>query len=793
VSNEDKMSNDEKSGAFTGKVMLSENARLVLEKRYLKRNEEGKVVETPEEMFRRVARTIAKVDSIYEKITEEEIRKVENEFFETMATLDFLPNSPTLINAGRALQQLSACFVLPVEDSIESIFESIKNSAIIHKSGGGTGFSFSRLRPKDDIVQSTGGIASGVLSFMEAFNVATDVVKQGGVRRGANMAVLRIDHPEIREFIHVKEDPKRLNNFNLSVAITDEFMQALFSDGEISLINPRSNLETARVKARELFDEICKSAWDNGEPGIIFIDRINETNPTPELGRIESTNPCGEQPLLPYESCNLGSINLAHFVKISEREKEPAVTVWDGLKGEELDKMIDELMSKIDFLRLGKTVHIAVHFLDNVIDANVYPLKKIEDMTKGNRKIGLGVMGFADMLIMLGVPYDTDASVRIGENVMKFIAEEARKASLELAKKRGTFPNFEKSIYYKKEIKENAKGKYSYRNATLTTIAPTGSISMIANCSSGIEPLYSVAYVRLAFEKERMLVVNQRFESIAKARGFYSEKLIEEIAEKGSVQCIDEIPIDVRRLFVNAHDISPEWHVRIQAAFQANVDNAVSKTINFRESATWEDVKNAFLLAYKLGVKGITVYREGSRREQVLAKMRPTKERTRPRTRPKYTHGRTEKITTSCGNLYVTINEDENGLCEIFVQMGKSGGCAMSQLEAIARLVSLALRAGVDAESIIKQLRGIRCPSPTISGGGAVLSCPDAIARAMENYILSQCDTCKAIKGEKEGVEKVHISELPNVVGVCPECGDPVVQEGSCSICKGCGYTRCGV
>ncbi len=786
------------SNGHTGKVKLTENARLVLAKRYLKRDTEGKVVETPEEMFRRVARTIAAVDRKYDKLSDDDIKNTEDEFYDVMASLDFLPNSPTLMNAGREMQQLSACFVLPIEDSISSIFEAVKDSAIIHKSGGGTGFSFSKLRPKDDVVQSTGGIASGVLSFMEAFNVATDVVKQGGVRRGANMAVLRVDHPEIRNFIHVKEDPRRLNNFNLSVGITEDFMNAVEKDKEFPLVNPRNGRETERVRAREIFGEIAEAAWSNGEPGMVFLDRINAANPTPQLGMIEATNPCGEQPLLPYESCNLGSINLSHFVRLYEDGNaisDVAAVVWDGLNEPELSKLIEKISLRIDLQRLAKTVRTAVHFLDNVIDANEYPIEKIAKITIGNRKIGLGVMGFADMLIMLGVPYDTEAAIRLGELVMSKIEEESRSASLELAKKRGVFPNFTKSVFYDREQAEKNVGKYSYRNATLTTIAPTGTISMIANCSSGIEPLYAVAYVRLAFEKERMLVVNPHFERMMKERGMYSEALLEKIAELGSVQCVEEVPMDIRRLFVDAHDIAPEWHIRVQAGFQAHVDNAVSKTINFRESATIDEVRSAFLLAYRLGVKGITAYREGSRRGQVLSKMGLSPPQiARPRPRPKYTHGRTEKMQTACGNLYVTINEDEAGLCEVFVQMGKSGGCAMSQLEAIARLVSLALRAGVDTESILKQLRGIRCPSPMLTGNGAILSCPDAIAKAIESYLASKCKVCAAAKGApREEHEDVRIAEIPNVVGVCPECGDPLVQEGGCSLCRSCGYTRCGV
>jgi ribonucleoside-diphosphate reductase alpha chain len=731
---------------------LSANALKVLEKRYLKKDEDGKVVETPEDLFRRVASNIASADLQYGK-SAEVVRETEEDFYLMLTSLVFLPNSPTLMNAGRRLGQLSACFVLPVEDSMESIFDAVKNTAIIHKSGGGTGFSFSRLRPNGDIVGSTKGISSGPVSFMTVFDTATEAVKQGGTRRGANMGILRVDHPDILSFITCKDDTTRFNNFNISIALTDEFMQAVEEDKSYDLINPRTRKITNTLKAKDVFHLIVEHAWKNGEPGIVFIDRVNASNPTPNVGRIESTNPCGEQPLLPYESCNLGSINLAKMVKTDRREVD-----WD---------------------RLRDTTSKAVHFLDNVIDLNKYPLQKIEEMTKSNRKIGLGVMGWADMLLQLGIPYNSDKAAALAEGVMKFIQDEGKQASARLAEERGVFPNYRGSIY---------DGKIELRNATVTTIAPTGTLSIIAGCSSGIEPIFAVSFVRTVMEGTKLIEINPYFEKVAKEREFWSRDLMERIADRGSIQEFDDIPDDVKKVFVTAHDIAPMEHIMMQAAFQKFVDNAVSKTVNFPHKATPKDVEDVYLLAYKLGCKGVTVYRDGSREKQVLTKGRKDEkaaieswQKIVPRKRPDVIRGATRFMKTGCGNLYVTINEDEQGhLFELFTSMGKAGGCAASQSEAIGRLVSLAFRSNIEPEEVIKQLKGISCHSPIWHEGGRILSCSDAIARALEKYHI------KGSKGNGDGHKIVMI------MGACPECGGAIEHEGGCAVCHNCGFTRCG-
>lgn len=563
-------------------LSLTRNSLLVLQKRILARSAEGKVIETPEEMFRRVARSIASADLKYG--TAENAEASEQAFLEVMTRLEFLPNSPTLMNAGRALAQLSACFVLPIEDSMESIFGTLADTALIQKSGGGTGFAFSRLRPKEDPVESTQGQSSGPVSFMRLYNFATEITKLGGKRAGANMAILRVDHPDIEEFIAAKTNPIELNTFNISVALSDEFMERVKSGEPYNLINPRTGLPVGQLDARSVFQRIVESAWRNGEPGVIFIDRINRDNPTPEFGAIESTNPCGEQPLLPYESCVLGSINLARFA-------------FDG---------------RVDYERLRKVVATGVHFLDNIIDVSEFPIPQIESITRANRKIGLGVMGWADLLIELGIAYDSDEAVELADEVMAFISAEALRTSEEIATQRGPFPRwFQETIY------QNT-GAVPRRNATVTTVAPTGTISLIADCSSGIEPIYSVAYQRLSFESEQMLFIHPLFEQYARKNNFYSDRLMSQVAGKGSLNDCPDVPDEAKQLFVTTHDIAPGWHVRMQAAFQKHIDAAVSKTINFPNQAVVEDVRQTYMLAYDLGCKGITIYRDGSRERQVL-------------------------------------------------------------------------------------------------------------------------------------------------------------------------------
>jgi len=738
-----------------GGAELSENAMRVLEKRYLKTDEHFNVIETPFDMFRRVAKNIASAEK------EADAGYWEQEFYRVMANLEFLPNSPTLMNAGRDLQQLSACFVLPVEDSMESIFDTIKNTALIHKSGGGTGFSFSSLRPAGDTVGSTGKVASGPVSFMQAFDAATDVIKQGGMRRGANMAILNVDHPDIEEFITAKESGDKLTNFNLSVAATDRFMIAMEEGIDYDLRNPRDGSVQKQLNAKEVFDKIVDLAWRTGDPGLVFIDRINSKNPTPQLGPIESTNPCGEQPLLPYESCNLGSINLS--LMVTTQKDDRAATDYD---------------------KLQDTIRIAVRFLDNVIDKNRFPLPEIEEMTKKTRKIGLGVMGFADMLIKLQIGYDSEEALEVAEEIMRFINEKATEASEELAEERGVFPAFEDSDH-------QVLGGHRVRNATITTIAPTGTLSIIANCSSGIEPLFALSYERHILDGDELVEVHPYFEEVARKEGFYSPELMKELARRGSIRGIEGIPNWVNKVFVTAHDINPEWHVRMQAAFQRSTHNAVSKTINFPHSATKEDVAQAYMLAYSLGCKGITIYRDRSKDSQVLNIVGEEEEEKtgslEPRRRARVTKGVTEKVSTGCGSIYVTVNSDEYGICEVFSSLGKAGGCASAQLEAISRLISLALRSGVDVAAIVKHIRGIRCPSIAWDQGHAVLSCPDAIASVLERQIKGADSSSDSDTSHSKPSEAAV-----QLGGQCPECGGLLVYQEGCQICHGCGYTKCG-
>ncbi len=757
----------------------TEQALKVLEERYLVKDEKLLPVETPEEMVWRVAWEIASAEATW-GANKKDVESIAVDFYELMVSRKFLPNSPTLMNAGRELGQLSACFVLPVEDNMGGIFGTIRNTALIHQSGGGTGFSFSRIREKGARVKSTSGVASGPISFMNAFNAATETVKQGGTRRGANMGMLRIDHPDIMEFITCKEDNGTLNNFNISVAITEKFMKAVEKDKDYDLISPLTGKRTGSLNAREVFDIIVKQAWKNGEPGIVFIDRMNKDNPTPKIGAIESTNPCGEQPLLSYESCNLGSINLSNFVE-------------DG---------------EIDWDRLRDVIRWSVRFLDDVIDMNKYPIEEIDEMTRSNRKVGLGVMGFSDMLIQLEVPYNSDEAVAVAEDVMRFIQEEGRKMSEELAKDRGVFPNWKDSIY--------GERKQRVRNATITTIAPTGSISMIADASSGVEPLFAVSFIKNVMDKDELVMTNPIFLSIAKRMGFYSEDLMKKIAKSGTLDGIDEVPKEVKRVFVVAHDVSPIWHLKIQAAIQKYTDNAVSKTVNFDHSATKKDVAEVYKLAYELGCKGVTIYRDGSREEQVLNIGKVNKKgaqevQTDPSTRvvrqrAKVTYGRTIQIMTGCGKLYVTVNEDEKGRpFELFSAMGKAGGCAASQAEAISRMVSTSLRSGIEPKVIIKHLKSIACHRPFGFGPDRITSCSDAIARALESFISPPTlgivkdenivKTQKQLEIKIEDIQpqkKEKASGSSYIGGICRECGGPIEYEGGCMVCRSCGYSECG-
>ncbi len=750
-------------------MKLTDNALTVLKKRYFRKDNNGKPIENWDKMIRRVAVNISNGNKEKEKL-----------YYDLLDSGNFLPNSPTLMNAGHDLQQLSACFVLPLEDSMESIFESIKNAALIHKSGGGTGFSFSRLREADARVRSTNGVSSGPISFLKVFNAATDAVKQGGTRRGANMAILAVDHPQILEFITCKENTQELTNFNLSVGITEKFMNAVYEDSEYDLISPHTKDVIKKLKARDVFDLIVKMAHQNGEPGIVFLDRINKHNPTPHIGEIESTNPCGEQPLLPNEACNLGSMNLAGMIKDDQMD-------WETLE---------------------KATRDAVDFLDSVIDMSKFPLPEIDEMVKSNRKIGLGVMGWADLLFLLKIPYNSDEAINLAEQVMEFVDYHSKVRSIELAEEKGAFKNFKGSIYEtEKLIREDLKldwkelnkiiAKKGIRNATTTTIAPTGTISMICNTSGGVEPQFSLVYVKNVMDGNKLLYINPHFEKAMKDAGIYSSELMEKVADEGSVAHLDEIPEEIKKVFVTSHDISPKWHIRMQGAFQKYVDNAVSKTINFTKEATKEEIKMAYELAYELGCKGVTVYRDGSRENQVLNVGKEVKEpktnghRVAPRERPEITTGMTQKIETGCGHLYVTINSDEKGACEIFTQMGKVGGCASAQLEAIARLTSLLLRSNVKVSSIARQLKGIRCPSPMWSNGEIVTSCADSIAKSLEVFLTLDKDTVKNIKKINKKASKKPRRQSTSSMKICPDCGSTVEHTEGCLKCNSCGWSKC--
>jgi len=660
------------------------------------------------------------------------------------------------MNAGTDLGQLAACFVLPVGDSIEEIFDAVKHAALIHKSGGGTGFSFSRLRPADSRVGSTGGVASGPLSFLRIFNTATEQIKQGGTRRGANMGILRVDHPDILKFIKAKEREGELNNFNLSVGLTEAFMRAVDKDEEYDLVAPNNGEARERLKAREVFSLLVQKAWESGDPGMVFLDRINRDNPTPLLGEVEATNPCGEQPLLPYEACNLGSINLALFYDQN---------VGDG----------------IDWDGLRTVVHQSVRFLDNVIEASVYPLPQITEMVRTNRKIGLGIMGFADLLYQLEIPYNSAEGVMLAERVMSFIDEQSKIASKALAEERGPFPAYEGSVFAQKK-------QGPYRNATTTTIAPTGTLSILAGCSSGVEPLFALSFVRNVMDGDKLVEVNPYFEAAVKKAEAYSPKLMEEVAKTGTVQSMDFLPAELRRVFVTAQDIEPIWHLKMQAAFQKYTDNAVSKTVNLPNSATQEDIWDIYWKAYEYGCKGVTVYRDGCKASQVLCtgegqeKKEAGEEdpgKTVVRKRPDIVYGFTQKVDTGLGALYLTINEQDGKPFEVFATIGKSGKSITAKAEAIGRLVSLALRSGVAVRDIVEQLKGIGGEHPKFQKKILLQSIPDAVAWVLENRYLS---------GEKYA--SAHANGLTKEL--CPECGEVLTFEEGCNCCKACGYTKCG-
>jgi ribonucleoside-diphosphate reductase alpha chain len=821
------------SPAPRGTLDLSANALTVLERRYLIKDEQGKPTETAYDLFWRVARHVAAPDEKY-GASAKAVSGLAETFFELMATRVWMPNSPTLMNAGRPLGQLSACFVLPIEDALSNgkngIYDTLRAMALVHQSGGGTGFAFSRLRPKNDVVRSTMGVASGPVSFMKLYDASTDVVKQGGTRRGANMGILRVDHPDILEFIACKDDLTQVTNFNISVAITDQFMQALEAGRSYDLIHPRTGQVVGQLDAGEVFRRIVHGAWKTGEPGVFFVDRANAFNPVPHLGEYEATNPCGEQPLLPYDVCNLGSINLGLFAGANDVE-------WD---------------------RLRTAVHLCTHFLDNVIDANRYPLDEIDELAKRIRRVGLGVMGWADLLGRLGIPYNSEEGVALGRRVMEFVDEESKQASELLAEQRGAFPEWERSIWGPDETcARNAAGERirpmrKLRNCNLTTVAPTGTISIIAGCSSGIEPLFAIAFMR---NQAGVLMpdVNEEFTAIAKREGWYSEDLIRRIAEAGHIH-FDEVPERWQRVFVTAHDVTPEWHIRMQAAFQEFTDSAISKTCNFPNEATEKDVEQIYRFAYQLGCKGVTVYRDGAREMQVLstgqtakkvqeaavgigtakaapadaalaealgriAELEAELQRTRSqlhdaetenlqrravRSRPDLLRGTTRRLESTLGTMYVTITEDDKGQpFEVFISLGKAGGALMADVEAIGRLISLALRSGVPLTKVYRQLRDISSDRAVGLGPNKVKSVPDAIGIAIEKWLQDRNGIQQDLLSPtpalaprevvpESGGEAALRSAPEDFIGACPDCGSQLAFVEGCAKCHVCGYSECG-
>jgi len=746
---------------------------VVLAERYLMKDEQGRIVETPEQMYRRVAQAVAKAE-LKHGAADSDVKSIADEFFKIMANGLFLPNSPTLMNAGREDGMLSACFVLPIEDSIDAIFEAVKQTALIQKAGGGTGFSLDKLRPTGDIVRSSGGKTSGPISFWRVFSQTTEAIQQGAFRRGANMAMMSIDHPDILKFITAKRNHDEFTNFNISVKVSNAFLEKLRKEPDTSHIvtNPRTrkdyviprsvnidsytiddllpagNVEAECCTVRDVWEMIVANAYATGEPGLCFIDRINEDNPTPNLGKIEATNPCGEQPLLPYEACNLVSINVARFVTEDTTDLD-----WDSL---------------------AKTVELAVRFLDDVIDVSYWPVPQICEITLGNRKIGLGIMGFADALILLGIRYDSEEAVALAEKLACFIQEHAHDASDQLAAERGKFPNWVGSTW-------DTKYHRPMRGAACTTIAPTGTISLIAGCNGGIEPIFSIVSRRNILDGKEFVHLAQVIEDLGDKEGWLSDGVRHRLVNGASPKDISEIPKRIANALVTAHEISPQWHVRIQASFQKYTDNAVSKTVNLPEDATIEDVDKVFHLAHELGCKGVTVYRNGARPHQVITAAHTTSyvgsAAIVPRPRTNKTKGETIKFRMGCGTLFVTVNKDDGGLCEVFANLGKAGGCP-SQSEATARVLSVALRSGIDPAILIEQLKGIRCLSTLArrkdNKNIDVLSCPDAIARAIEDVMHNASDL----------ISPVHAN-------ICPDCGLPLHKEAGCFVCV-CGYSKCG-
>ena len=817
-------------------LQLSDNAITVLKRRYLIKDDLGNPAERPEDLFWRVARTIAEPDARY-GASPKAVEALAETFYDVMATRVWMPNSPTLMNAGRPLGQLSACFVLPVEDSLSNgksgIYDTLRNMALVHQSGGGTGFGFSRLRPKNDVVRSTMGVASGPVSFMSLYDASTDVVKQGGTRRGANMGILRVDHPDILDFVTCKDDISKITNFNISVAVTDAFMAAVRAGRDYALLHPRTGHETGRLDAREVFAKIVHGAWRTGEPGVFFIDRANAYNPVPKLGSYEATNPCGEQPLLPYDVCNLGSINVGIFVRNGAVD-------WDGLR---------------------RAVHLCTHFLDNVIDANKYPLDEITALAHQIRRIGLGIMGWADLLVRLGVPYDSDEAVRLGRQLMRFVDEESKVESERLAAQRGTFPAWAESIWGPDATcARDARGQRirpgrKLRNCNLTTVAPTGTISIISGCSSGIEPLFAVAFMR---NQAGVLMpdVNEDFVAIARKEGWYSETLMQKIAAEGHIH-FDAVPAKWQRVFVTAHDVTPEWHIRTQAAFQEFTDSAISKTCNFPNAAKEDEVRQIYQLAYELGCKGVTVYRDGSREMQVLstgatakkvaekageagdvrasadlkatiAELEAELSRTRKqlhevesenlqrrqkRSRPELLKGTTRRVETPMGTMYVTITEDDRGQpFEVFMSLGKAGGALMADVEAIGRLISLALRSGIPLQQVYRQLRYISSDRVQGLGPNKVLSVPDAIGIAIERWMQEKAGVQQDLLEHPPAAQAevpTPVSQRPEPglagelfsresmnaeqhTGACPDCGSQLEYAEGCVKCHVCGYSECG-